>query len=222
MEDRNSVIVLNHAITNNNNENEGLKRNHDVDVDDCPSPRKKANKKVSKTKEAVKNVNKKETSKANVSKKKAIVKNDKKKKDILQGFPKKDLIHLKKNFHKKDLRIHKNEVLKNKVHKNKVHKNNVHKNNVHKNNVHKKESLNAKIVIHKNDPPEEASDSSSEVTFDGIELDAVNLKENEESSIKMTKSRKVLSKKERKHSGNLRQFFLRFSPLLLINQISFL
>ena len=47
MEDRNSVIVLNPAITNNNNENEGLKRNHDVDVDDCPSPRKKANKKVS-------------------------------------------------------------------------------------------------------------------------------------------------------------------------------
>ena len=183
MEDRNSVIVLNPAITNNNNENEGLKRNHDVDVDDCPSPRKKANKKVSKTKEAVKNVNKKETSKANVSKKKAIVKNDKKKKDILQGFPKKDLIHLKKNFHKKDLRIHKNEV---------------HKNKVHKNNVHKKESLNAKIVIHKKDPPEEASESSSDVTFDGIELDAVNLQENEESSIKTTKTRKVLSKKERK------------------------
>ena len=72
MEDRNSVIALNHAISNDNNENKGLKLNHDVDVDDCPSPRKKSKKKVSKTKEAVKDVNKKETFKANVSKKKQL------------------------------------------------------------------------------------------------------------------------------------------------------
>ena len=99
MEGRTSVIVLNDAVMNNDND-EVFKRNQEALELDDDIPRKKFKSKVVKSKEAVKNANKKEA-----SKKKATAKNVKK--NVPQGI-------LKNNFHK------------NIIHKNIIHKNNFH------------------------------------------------------------------------------------------------
>ena len=113
MEGRNSVIVPNDAVINNDNDNEVMKRNQEALGLDDSIPQKKFKSKVVKRKEAVKNANKKEA-----SKKKATAKNVKKK-NVPQGY-------LKNNFHK------------NIIHKN---MNNIHKkkNMKAKKDIHKKD-----------------------------------------------------------------------------------
>ena len=175
MEGRTSVIVLNDAVINNNNENEEMKRNQEALGLDDSIPRKKFKSKVVKRKEAVKNAKKE------VSKKKATAKKVKNKNVAPQGF-------------------HKNIVHKNIVHKNIAHKNIELKNK----NMKAKKDIHKQDLPNDANKNLSVSISSTEVTIDGIENEEVFINEDEESesSSKKRKRTSKMEKKEEKEKEN--------------------